>query len=90
VQEYVGETIRLKADFIQLLKKSDYSDFAGTVRQLKENGVRVNYFGTDSPEEIKMLFDSGVDFPLVNNIVQTIDVARGLGIEPLRPIFQTK
>jgi glycerophosphoryl diester phosphodiesterase len=90
VQEYVDETIRLKADFIQLLKKSDYADFAGSVKQLKENGVRVNYFGTDSPEEIKMLFDKGVDFPLVNNIVQTIDVARELGIEPLKPVFLKK
>ncbi|MDX9881657.1 MAG: hypothetical protein RBS73_06295 [Prolixibacteraceae bacterium] len=50
----------------------------------------MNYYGTDSPEELKMLFESGVDFPLVNNIVQTIDSVRGLDIEPLKPIFQTK
>lgn len=90
VQEYVDETIRLKADFIQLLKKSDYTDFAGSVKQLKENGVRVNYFGTDSPEELKMLFEKGVDFPLVNNIVHTIDVAKNLGIEPMKPVYRTK
>ncbi|MBW8332329.1 MAG: hypothetical protein K0M40_09945 [Prolixibacteraceae bacterium] len=88
VQQYVDETIRVKTDFVQLLNKSDYADFAGSVRKLKENGVKVNYFGTDSPEELKILFDSGVDFPLVNNIVQTIDVARELGIEPLKPIFK--
>lgn len=90
VQEYVDETIRLKADFIQLLKNSDYTDFAGSVKQLKENGVRVNYFGTDSPEELKMLFETGVNFPLVNNIIHTIDVAKNLGIEPLKPVYRTK
>ncbi|HPT30958.1 MAG TPA: glycerophosphodiester phosphodiesterase family protein [Prolixibacteraceae bacterium] len=90
VQEYVDETIRLKADFIQLLKNSDYADFAGSIRQLNENGVRVNYFGTDSPEELKMLFETGVNFPLVNNIIHTIDVSKKLGIEPLKPVYRTK
>ena len=89
-EEYVAATINARADFIQLLKKSDYTDFAGSVKQLKENRVRINYFGTDSPEELKMLFETGVDFPLVNNIVHTIEVAKNLGIEPLKPIFQTK
>ena len=57
VYEYVDETIQMKTDFIQLLKPSDMTDFTGIVRKLKENGIRVNYFGTDSPEEIKMLFN---------------------------------
>ncbi|WP_423126704.1 glycerophosphodiester phosphodiesterase [Gaoshiqia sp. Z1-71] len=89
-EEYVAATITARTEFIQLLKKSDYSDFAASVKQLKEKGIKVNYYGTDSPEELKMLFGAGVDFPLVNNIVQTIDAARGLGIEPLKPVFQTK
>ena len=89
-EEYVAATINARTEFIQLLKKSDYSDFAASVKQLKEKGIKVNYYGTDSPEELKMLFEAGVDFPLVNNIVQTIDAARGLGIEPLKLVFQTK
>lgn len=89
-ENYVTATVQSKADFIQLLKKSTYTDFAGSVRQLKENGVRVNYYGTDSPEELKVLFETGVDFPLVNNIVQTIDAVSEFGIEPLKPVYQTK
>ena len=89
-EEYVAATISAGADFIQLLKKSEYTDFAGSVKQLKKNGIKVNYFGTDSPEELKMLFETGIDFPLVNNIVHTIEVAKNLDIEPLKPIFQTK
>jgi glycerophosphoryl diester phosphodiesterase len=69
--EYVKETINMKADFIQLRGEitPEYADFC---RVLKKNGVRINYFGTDSPEELKMLFDYGVDFPLVNDIVHTV------------------
>lgn len=89
-EEYVAATISAGADFIQLLKKSEYTDFAGSVKQLKENGIKVNYFGTDSPEELKMLFGAGVDFPLVNNIVQTMQVARELGFEPVNPVFNSK
>jgi len=37
-----------------------------------------------------MLFEAGVDFPLVNNIVQTIDAVRELGIEPLKPVYLAK
>jgi glycerophosphoryl diester phosphodiesterase len=78
--DYVNETIEMKADFIQLRRKitPEYSEY---VRALKENGIHVNYYGTDSPEEIKMLFGYGVDFPLVNDIVHSIKIARELGID---------
>lgn len=89
-EEYVASTISARTGFIQLLRKSEYKDFAGSVKLLKENGIKVNYYGTDSPEELKMLFDSGVDFPLVNDIVHTMQVARGLGIESAQPVFKLK
>jgi glycerophosphoryl diester phosphodiesterase len=88
-QEYVTETIRAKADFIQL-RRANYPDFAANVKSLKESGIRVNYFGTDSPEQIKMLFENGVDFPLVNDIVHLIDVARELNIEPVQPLLNNE
>lgn len=87
--EYVSQTILAKTAFIQL-KKSDYPEFAEDVQLLKKNGIRVNYFGTDSPEIIKMLFETGVDFPLVNDIIHTMDVARELNIKPVRPLFNNK
>lgn len=86
-QGYVAETIRAKADFIQL-KKSDYPEFAADVKLLKENGIKVNYFGTDSPEMIRMLFENGVDFPLVNDILSHADLARELHIPPVQPVFK--
>ncbi|MDD4192462.1 MAG: hypothetical protein PHI28_14105, partial [Mangrovibacterium sp.] len=84
--EYVNQTILSKTAFIQL-KKSDYPEFAADVQSLKRNGIKVNYFGTDSPEKIKMLFEAGVDFPLVNDIVHTIDLAGELKIKPVEPLF---
>lgn len=86
-REYITETIRAKADFIQL-KESDYPEFASDVKLLKANGVKVNYFGTDSPEMIKMLFENGVDFPLVNNILGHAGLARELHIQPVQPVFK--
>ena len=69
--EYVNATIKMKADFIQL-KGEITPAFADYTKALKKNGIRINYFGTDSPGELKQLFDYGVDFPLVNDIVHTV------------------
>ncbi len=84
--DYVKGTVEMKADFIQLRRKitPEYKEY---VRVLKENGVRVNYYGTDSPEEIKLLFDYGVDFPLVNDIVHSVKVAEELNIPLAEPSF---
>jgi len=85
--DYVKGTVEMKADFIQLRRKitPEYKEY---VRVLKENGIRVNYYGTDSPEEIKRLFDYGVDFPLVNDIVDLVKVAEELNIPLVKPIFK--
>jgi len=87
--EYVKGTIEMKADFIQLRRKitPEYTEY---VRVLKENGIRVNYYGTDSPEEIKMLFGYGVDFPLVNDIVHSAKIAKELNISPVEQDFNEK
>ncbi|QGY42779.1 glycerophosphodiester phosphodiesterase [Maribellus comscasis] len=68
--DYVNATIKMKANFIQLKGKIT-PEFAEYTKALKKNGIRVNYFGTDSPDELKLLFEYGVDFPLVNDIVHT-------------------
>ncbi len=85
--DYVKGTVEMKADFIQLRRKitPEYKEY---VRVLKENGIRVNYYGTDSPEEIELLFDYGVDFPLVNDIVHSVKVAEELNIPLVKPIFK--
>ena len=87
VEEYIAGTIQENADFIQLLK-ANYPDLPSITEELKENGIQINYYKADSPEEILELFEAGVDFPLVNDIVQMIDIPRKLGIEPIHPVFK--
>jgi len=58
---YVKETIAMKADFIQVTQPIDPA-FAEYSDMLKEHGIKFNFFGTDSPDEIKKLFEYGVDF----------------------------
>ncbi len=69
--DYVNATIAKKADFIQLIGEIT-PEYARYTKVLKKNGIRINYFGTDSPETLKLLFSYGVDFPLVNDIVYSI------------------
>jgi len=84
--DYVNETIAMKANFIQLLKPIS-PEFPEYTRKLTENGVRINYFGTDSPEELYELFNTGVQFPLVNSIVSTMQAVKKMGIYPVKREF---
>ena len=84
--DYVNETIRMKADFIQLIQPIS-TTIAGYVKILKDSRIRVNFFGTDSPDEIRTLFEYGVDFPLVNDITHCISIAEELGILPVKASF---
>lgn len=86
--DYISGTIEMDGDFIQLRgaiipEIKDYSKI------LKENDVRINYCCTDSPDEIKMLFTYGVDFPLVNDIVNAIKTSKMLGIDGVEPILRS-
>lgn len=87
--DYVKGTIEMNADFIQLRRKI-YPNFEDYIRVLKENEVRVNYYGTDDPYEIRQLFEYGVDFPLVDDILSSIHVAAELNISPAKPVFQSR
>lgn len=88
-EKYVEGTIQMKTDFIQLLKSSQ-AYTPDQIKKLKENNVKINYYKADSPEEIKKLFDDGIDFPLVNDIVHFTGTAQELGIHPVKPLFKTK
>ena len=84
--DYVQETIQLNAKFIQLRQPLTPA-FAQYADMLTQAGVRANFFGTDSPDEIRQLFEYGIHFPLVNNIVHTMDVAVKLNIQPVEPEY---
>ena len=88
-EKYVDGTIELKTEFIQLLKsKQAYT--GEQIKRLKENGVKINYYKADSPEEVKELFNDGIDFPLVNDIIHYMEIAKQLKIHEVKPIFKTK
>lgn len=87
--DYVNLTIEQGAEFIQL--KGDISDEYQTLtKHLHEKGIRINYFGTDDQDEIIRLFENGVQFPLVNNIVESIKISTELGIAPLEAVYAEK
>ena len=85
---YVSETIDSESEFIQL-RQPITPELPDHTRLLKDKGVRINFFGTDSPEEIRTLFESGVDFPLVNDINKSILIAIELDIKPVKPLYHT-
>ena len=84
--EYVNNTIAMNAQFIQLVKPID-PELPQCTKKLKSNNIHINYFGTTVFEEAKALLQSGVEFPLVNNITFLMQRADELGIQPLEPQF---
>ena len=84
---YVDETCQMGSQFIQIagLISPAYRAYTAT---LKAHGVRINYFGTDNPGELRRLFDYGVEFPLVNDICTSMATVRELGIQPVQPVFR--
>ena len=84
---YVKDTIARHVQFIQLAFVRG-ADLEKSVAELKQHGIHINYFGTDSPDELRALFKAGVEFPLVNNVGPLIAVAKELGIEPVTPIMK--
>ncbi len=85
--DYAKLTVETQADFIQL-KGAITSEYPKLTEYLRENDIRINYFGTDDAEEIKLLFEYGVEFPLVNDIVRSIKVSSSLGVPRLEPLYR--
>lgn len=85
---YVEETIKMKADFIQLLRTKVEEDRSPLVKQLKNNGVKINLFYAATPEELPELYQLGIDFPLVNDLAAFMPTAIKLGVKPVEPIFK--
>jgi glycerophosphoryl diester phosphodiesterase len=88
-EQYVNETILMKTDFIQLKERAD--DLLPVLLPLlKQNGIRINYYGTNSADKLKKLFAAGIDFPLVDDLGPMMEVAVKLGIKPVIPKFAEK
>jgi len=78
--EYVDETIEGEYPFIQLLKKRNDTDLLRDINRLKSSKIKINYYFGDTAEEVKELFEMGVDFVLTNRLSEMLEVAESIGI----------
>lgn len=83
-ERYVAATLAMKAQFIQLLPAAKDEDREKYLKTLKENNVNINFYYAKSPEELPALFNSGVNFVLVNNLAEMFPQAIKLGITPVK------
>lgn len=81
--EYVVETIEGEYPFIQLLKKRNDTDLLNDIKRLKSNQIKINYYFGDTAEEVKELFEMGVDFVLTNRLSEMLEVAESIGVKHL-------
>jgi glycerophosphoryl diester phosphodiesterase len=86
IEEYVESTIAQKFNFIQLTSRSD-TNMVEWVEKLKNNNIRINYYGTDSTTKFINLLNAGVDFTLTNNVNEFIEVAKELDVKQVRPKY---
>ena len=85
---YVNETIEMKAEFIQL-RGGDSVDPAHTKR-LRERGIHINYCCANEAEKVRRLFETGVEFPLVDRVGSMLKVADQSGIKRLQPVYRSR
>ncbi len=83
---YVTETISMNFDFIQLKERAD-PFLPVLIKELKKNGICINYFSTNSADKLKLLFAAGIDFPLVDDVSGMMKIANDLGISAITPKF---
>jgi len=85
-EKYVQQTIQHNADFLQF-PKTGPAITVQHIEKLKSRGVSINYYKADTIEEVDKLFEMGVDFPLVNNIVEYMQHADKFNIRPVEPLY---
>ncbi|SHJ28856.1 glycerophosphodiester phosphodiesterase [Pseudozobellia thermophila] len=69
---YIEETLKRRYAFIQLKKSRDDQASPSDIKRLKEHGVLINYVAAETPEEMRLLFDKGIDFVLTDNLYRLI------------------
>lgn len=76
---YVQQTIDTGCQFIQLVRGSYKAE---DVARLKKAGIHINCFGTNEPDQLRKMYDDGIDFPLVDKTAEMQAVAAEKGILP--------
>ena len=72
---YIEETIRINADFIQLTER-EFPLLGEIIPLLKSHNIKINFYFADEVEKAKHLFNSGVDFVLVNNVEKILPIVQ--------------
>ena len=70
---YVQETIQMGYGHIQLKKSREHEQLSKDVKDLKSNGVSINYFDANTVEEMRFLFASGIDFILTDKLALLLE-----------------
>lgn len=84
---YTAATIKMKAPFIQLIAVGTTEERLPFIRDLKANHVQINYFYATKAEQAKELWDSGIDFILVNDLPTFVPEMKKYGIKPVVPVY---
>ena len=74
------------ADFVRLTGSE--RQLLQTTEALEAAGIRVSSWCVSELEEVRRLFDNGVDFVCVDDVRPAVEVAREFGIAPLDPMFR--
>ena len=72
---YIEEAIRINADFIQLTER-EFSLLNEIIPVLKSHNIKINFYFADDVEKAEHLFNSGVDFVLVNNVEKILPIVQ--------------
>ena len=83
-KDYVTQTIDGNYKFIQLYKVPVSPQIKDFTESLKTKGVKINYCCTDSPEEVLLLFEYGVDFVLVNDLGEIMEAMESWNFSQLK------
>jgi glycerophosphoryl diester phosphodiesterase len=70
--DYTRETIDMNARFIQF-RGTKFDEIYKSIPELNRHGVKINYYGTDSIPLLIELMENGVHFPLVDDILNTME-----------------
>lgn len=83
---YANLTVLKEHDFIQFLGEVT-DEYVSLVRYMRDYNIQTNYCCTDDIQKLTDLFSYGVQFPLVNDAVNTMKAVYSLGIKPWTPVY---
>ncbi|MBI4893371.1 MAG: glycerophosphodiester phosphodiesterase [Acidobacteria bacterium] len=79
-RSYVEDTLKAKADFIQL--RGGVEGVAEAVERLHGGGVKVNYYSAQDEESIRRLIEARVDYILTDDLDLLLAILARRGVAP--------